>query len=338
MQITPRFLLSLIIVCLAQSNPLAFGQEPTDLNSIELHVTDMDGKPISDAESSVLLWDGTWNESTIRDKTDQQGKATLVGLQPDKYVAVVVKAAGFAPTCVSSELSKQEKRSFNLKLSKPVTSKISVHDEQGKPVRGAMISLLIVNDKGGGSMATRFGSKTPYGTTLPISDDDGNIVLSDLPVGANVTVTILHPDWVQAKVQDLIASEGHIGSAYLKSGDQVQINLIRDESISALPESALFNLTAMPKEADLKTIPYVYHLFNATNDQFHATLERLDHASINLRSNSDDIIVTPYFDRIDERFTEILAQPVDGKRSIDLLVRKARPFQGKNCGRSIIAQ
>lgn len=332
MQITTRFLLLLVIGFLTLSSRTALGQEPTDLNSIELHVTDMDGKAISGAQASALLWDGTWNELSIRDETDKTGKATLAGLPPNKYLAVVVKAAGYAPTCAASELAKQEKRSLNLKLAKPVTSKISVRDEKGMPVRGAMLSLLMVNDKGGGSMATRFGSKTPYGTTLPISDEDGNIVLDDLPIGANVTVTILHPDWVQAKVQDLIASEGHIGSAYLKSGDRMQINFVRDESMPALPDSELFNLTAMPKEADRKTIPYVYHLFSATNDQFHATVERLDHSSIQLRPNNDEIIVTPSIDRSDDRFTEILAQPVDGKRSIDFLVRKARPFKCKLVG------
>lgn len=337
MQITTRILFLLVIGLLSLSSKAAFGQERGDLNlgdlnSIELHVTDMAGKAISGARASVLLWDGAWKELPIRGETDKEGKATLAGLPSDKYVAVIVKAAGFAPTCASSELAKQEKRSLNLKLAKPVTSKINIRDEKGMPVRGAMLSLLVVNDKGGGSMATRFGSKTPYGTTLPISDDEGNIVLNDLPQGANVTVTVLHPDWVQAKVQDLVASEGHIGSAYLKSGDRIQINLVRDESVPALPDTELFNLTAMPKEAVRKTIPYLYHLFNAANDQFHATVERLDHASIQLRPNNEDIIVTPYIDRSDERFTELLARPVDGKRSIDLLVRKARPFQCRLVG------
>ena len=332
MQITTRLLLLLILGFLTPSNRTAFGQEPTDLNSIELQVTDMDGTAISGAQTSALLWDGTWNELAIRDETDEAGKASLAGLPPNKYVAVIVKAAGFAPTCSASELAKQEKRSLHLKLAKPVTSKISVRDDKDRPVRGAMISLLVVNDKGGGSMATRFGSKTPYGTTLPTSDEDGNIILNDLPIGASVSVTVLHPDWVQAKVQDLIASEGQIGSAYLKSGDTVQVNLIRDETVRSLPASELFNLSAMPKEADRKTIPYVYHLFNAMDDQFHATVERLDHASIQLRAKNDEIIITPYIDRSDERFTEILSRPAEGKRSIDFLVRKARSFQCKLVG------
>jgi thiol-disulfide isomerase/thioredoxin len=332
MQITTRLFLLIVIGFLTLSNRIAFGQEPTDLNSIELHITDMDGNAISGAQASALLWDGTWNELPIRDETNEAGNATLAGLPPNKYLAVIVKAAGFAPTCSASEFAKQEKRSLHLKLAKPVTSKINVRDDQGRPVRGAMLSLLVVNDKGGGSLATRFGSKTPYGTTLPISDDEGNIVLNDLPIGANVSVTVLHPDWVQAKVQDLIANEGQIGSAYLKSGDTMQVNLIRDETMPAFPVTELFNLNAMPKEADRKTIPYVYHLFHAIDDQFHATVERLDHASIRLRANNDEIIITPYIDRSDERFTEILAQPVDGKRSIDFLVRKARSFQCKLAG------
>lgn len=332
MQITTRLLLLLVIGFMTLSKRTAFGQEQTDLNSIELHVTDMDGNAISGAQASALLWDGNWNELTIRDETDEAGKTTLAGLPPNKYVAVIVKAAGFAPTCSASELTKQEKRSLHLKLAKPVTSKISVRDDKGRPVRGAMLSLLVVNDKGGGSLATRFGSKTPYGTTLPISDDDGNIVLNDLPIGASVSVTVLHPDWVQAKVQDLVATEGQIGSAYLKSGDRMQVNLIRDETVPALPISELFNLNAMPNEADLKTISYVYHLFQAIDDQFHATVERLDHFSIQLRAKNDEIVITPYVDRSDERFTEILSQPIDGKRSIDFLVRKARSFPCKLVG------
>lgn len=332
MQITTRLFLLLVIGFLTLSNRTAFCQEPTDLNSIELHATDMDGKAISGAQASALLWDGTWNELPIRDVTDGAGNATLAGLPANKYMAVIVKAAGFAPTCSASEFAKQEKRSLHVKLAKPVTSKINVRDDKGRPVRGAMLSLLVVNDKGGGSLATRFGSKTPYGTTLPISDDDGNIVLNDLPIGASVSVTVLHPDWVQAKVQDLIASEGQIGSAYLKSGDTMQVNLIRDETLPALPVTELFNLTAMPNRADFKTIPYVYHLFDAIDDQFHATVERLDLESIQLRANNDEIIITPYIDRSDERFTEILSQPVDGKRSIDFLVRKARSFQCKLVG------
>lgn len=332
MHTTIRFLLLFAIGFLTLSNRIAFGQEPTDLNTIELHVTDMDGNAISGAQASALLWDGTWNELTIRDVTDGAGNATLAGLPANKYMAVIVKAAGFAPTCSASEFAKQEKRSLHVKLAKPVTSKINVRDDKGRPVRGAMLSLLVVNDKGGGSLATRFGSKTPYGTTLPISDDDGNIVLNDLPIGASVSVTVLHPDWVQAKVQDLIASEGQIGSAYLKSGDTMQVNLIRDETLPALPVTELFNLTAMPNRADFKTIPYVYHLFDAIDDQFHATVERLDLESIYLRANNDEIIITPYIDRSDERFTEILSQPVDGKRSIDFRVRKARSFQCKLVG------
>lgn len=332
MQIATKLLHLLLIGSLTLSNRAAFGQEPTDVNSIELQVTDMDGKAIAGAQASALLWDGTWNELAICDETDEAGKAKLTGLPPNRYIAVIVKAAGFAPTCSANELAKQEKRSLNLKLAKPVTSKIHVQDEKGRPVRGAMLSLLIVSDKGGGSMAARFGSKTPYGTTLPMSDDDGNIVLNDLPTGASVSVTVLHPDWVQARVQDLIASEGQIGSVYSKSGDTIQVNLIRDETVPALPVSELFNLTAMPNEADLKTIPYVYHLFHAIDDQFHATVERLDHSSIQLRAKNDEFIVTPYIDRSDERFTEILSQPVDGKRSIDFLVRKARSFQGKLVG------
>lgn len=332
MHTTIRFLLLFAIGFLTLSNGIAFGQEPTDLNTIELHVTDMDGNAISGAQESALLWDGTWNELPIRDVTDGAGNATLAGLPANKYMAVIVKAAGFAPTCSASEFAKQEKRSLHVKLAKPVTSKINVRDDKGRPVRGAMLSLLVVNDKGGGSLATRFGSKTPYGTTLPISDDDGNIVLNDLPIGASVSVTVLHPDWVQAKVQDLIASEGQIGSAYLKSGDTMQVNLIRDETLPALPVTEMFNLTAMPNRADFKTIPYVYHLFDAIDDQFHATVERLDLESIQLRANNDEIIITPYIDRSDERFTEILSQPVDGKRSIDFLVRKARSFQCKLVG------
>ena len=292
----------------------------------------MDDNAISGAQASALLWDGTWNDLPIRDVTDEAGVATLAGLPANKYMAVIVKAIGFAPTCSASELAKQEKRSLHLKLAKPVTSKISVRDDKDRPVRGAMLSLLIVNDKGGGSMATRFGSKTPYGETLPVSDDDGNIVLNDLPIGASVCMTVLHPDWVQAKVQDMVASEGQIGSAYLKSGDRMQVNLIRDETLPAFAVSELFNLSAMPKEADFKTIPYVYHLFNAIDDQFHATVERLDHASIQLRAKNDEIIITPYIDRSDERFTAILSQPVDGKRSIDFLVRKTRSFQCKLVG------
>ena len=308
------------------------GQETTDLNSIELQVTDMDDKAISGAQASALLWDGTWNELPISDETDEAGKATLSSLPTNKYMAVIVKAAGFAPTCSASELGKQEKRTLHLKLSKPVTSKIQVRDDKGRPVRGAMLSLLVVNDKGGGSLATRFGSKTPYGTTLPMSDDDGNIVLNDLPIGASVSVTVLHPDWVQTKVQDMIASEGQIGSAYLKSGDTMQVNLIRDETVPALSATELFNLNAMPNEADRKTIPSVYHLFPAIDDQIHATVERLDHHAIRLQAKNDEIIVTPYIDQSDERFTEILSRPVDGKRSIDFLVRRARSFQCKLVG------
>ena len=190
MQITTRLLLLLVIGFLTLSNRTAFGQEPTDLNSIELQVTDMGGNAISGAQASALVWDGTWNELTIRGETDEAGKATLVGLPPNKYMAVIVKAARFAPTCSASELGKHEKRTLHLKLAKPVTSKINVRDDKGRPVRGAMLSLLVVNDKGGGSLATRFGSKTPYGKTLPMSDDDGNIVLNDLPKGASVSVTV----------------------------------------------------------------------------------------------------------------------------------------------------
>ncbi len=327
-----RTLLLFIIGFLSLLSRGVIGQESNDLNSIELHVTDMEGNAISGAQASAILWDGTWNDLSIRDVTDQAGKVTLVGLPPNEYMAVTVKATGFAPICSVSEFAKNEKRSLHLKLAKPVNSKISVRDETGKPVRGAMISLLIVNDQGGGSMATRFGSKTPYGTTLPTSDDDGNIVLNDLPLGASVTVVVLHPDWVQAKIQDLVASEGQIGSAYLKSGDRMQINLIRDETVTELPVSELFNLTAMPKEADRKTVPYVYHLFNATDDQFHATVDCLDHESIQLQAKNDEIIITPNIDRNDERFKEILARPDNGKRSLDFLVRKARPFQCKIVG------
>ena len=175
MHITTRLLLLIVIGFLTLSNRSAFGQEAIDLNSIELLVTDMDGKAISGAQASALLWDGTWNELAMQDETDVAGRAILAGLPPNKYLAVIVKAAGFAPTCSASELGKQEKRSLHLKLSKPVTSKICIRDDKGRPVRGAMLSLLVVNDKGGGSLATRFGSKTPYGTTLPMSDDDGNI-------------------------------------------------------------------------------------------------------------------------------------------------------------------
>jgi thiol-disulfide isomerase/thioredoxin len=334
MQTTTKilFLFLFVLGFHAFSKRTTFGQEPSDLNSIELNVTDMDGKAIAGADASVVLWDGSWNELPIRGETDEAGKVVLAGLPPNKYGAVIVKAAGFAPICSSSELAKKEKRSLHLKLSKPVTSKISIRDDKGKPVRGAMLSLLVVNDKGGGSLATRFGSNTPYGTTLPESDEDGNIVLNDLPIGASVSVTVLHPDWVQEKVQDLIASEGHIGSAYLKSGDKIQINLIRDETVPEFSVSELFNLNAMPNEADRKSNPYVYHLFQAIDDQLYATVARCNHESIKLRAQNDEIIVTPYIDRSDERFTEILAKPVDGKRSIDFLVRKARSFQCKLVG------
>ena len=70
-------MLLLVIGFLMLSNRIAFDRAPTDLNSIELLVTDMYGKAISGAQASALLWDGTWNELTIRHETDGAGRATL---------------------------------------------------------------------------------------------------------------------------------------------------------------------------------------------------------------------------------------------------------------------
>ncbi len=83
MQRTTRFLFLFVIGFLAFSNRTVFGQEPIDLSSIELQVTDLDGSAILGAQVSAILWDGTWSESEIREKTDEIGKATLAGLPPN---------------------------------------------------------------------------------------------------------------------------------------------------------------------------------------------------------------------------------------------------------------
>lgn len=300
--------------------------------SIQLSVVDSKDQPIENANAKVLLWIGTWDPTDQVGITNSEGQCEISSVPSNQYLTLAISAPGFASTCSDTELQPGESRKIRIQLHRPVDAAIAIKSEDGQPVSGAMLSLLSYTAEGGGGMATRYGYPTPFGDELPVSDANGILTLSGMPEGAKITVNVLHPDWVQSKVSNLVAKDGEIGAVYLKKGRRLTLYLRTEEDGISLPAKPSFTTIIQPMEADSKDVPYVYHRFAPSNNQIQLTVKDTDYDSIHVRSDDKEFFVTPYMDAGDSRFSNLLKLHSNDTNAIDLLVRRTRSIKGRITG------
>ncbi|MEM7477707.1 MAG: redoxin family protein [Planctomycetota bacterium] len=211
------------------------GQEVSDSEAdsevtLNLTITDEEGKPIPGASAEVMKWTGEYESIGALAKTDTSGKAELKFPFADNFFYLQFHAPGYAASVRGlPQVASGAEESLQLKLSRPVQSWVLVN-AGGKPLVGAEISVLKVVDVNGITAHLTFKTGPQVGFKMSASDESGRLELPELPLGSKVSFTITHPEWQSHKFTDVIAKAGSLGNANLQSGVPVVVKLVTEDS------------------------------------------------------------------------------------------------------------
>lgn len=231
---------SLVFVCLFASLTIAMGavrpfasqvalaqesesKEPLEDAKIDVVVTDSDGDPIGGTTLRLLKWTGDF-EPVAEERTNDEGHANFLFSAEDASYYLLFEADGFARTFRVLQFEPGLHKEVKFKLSPPCRPTVKVTAGEA-PIAGAEFTRIEYVDINENKVYLNYQIATQLGFATLASDAEGVLVLPEIPVAAQLSVSVTHRDWRQTRIDDLVASAGLSTSAELDPGVTVTIQL-----------------------------------------------------------------------------------------------------------------
>jgi thiol-disulfide isomerase/thioredoxin len=190
-------------------------------------VVDATGAPVAGAGVKLYLseqenwrWE-RYKSAGISVLSDQNGEFEFQNIRSGDifpWYVIVAERAGFAPGFRGVSVENNHPRRIEVVLNSAVSPAIHVIDQAGNPVSGARVRCFHLRGKNGEFFFYPIMMQG-LGVTIPLSDDAGQIKLPPLPIGDLITrMTVDHPNFAAARVDDLTVAKGARTYAVLRPG------------------------------------------------------------------------------------------------------------------------
>jgi protocatechuate 3,4-dioxygenase beta subunit/thiol-disulfide isomerase/thioredoxin len=203
-------------------------------------IVDSDGKALAGATVQLHYHDRAarqWKDAWKACRSARDGRYAFEGLPQGQFV-VSAELPGLATGWLEVTLEERQKLAADIKLVKPARVTVTVRNESGMPIAGALVRGLWMNGPNG-SFAINGIAADPershlFGIPLPQSDAAGRLVLPPLPVGSVVNIELYHPGYAVARVADIRIPERTACEAVMTPGVNVSVEVIpRDLAVRA---------------------------------------------------------------------------------------------------------
>lgn len=303
-----------------------------DTAKVIVSVLDDNYKALPGAKLCVHLWNGRWERTKVTGVSDQQGRAELVGVKAGNFLTVSAEADGWASTSFDMELAAKEDRKLTIRLRRPAFGTVRVQDKQGKPIQGAILSILHFNAGDGGSLFHRPIGNEPFPFEPSASDAQGVIILPAMPTAAKVELSVFHPDYLPQKVGNLQAIHGELASVQLDKGTELRFKFSLGDGLAEIPNDlhVTTNLSAFRRDKD--RVPGLYLPMRLSKLEWHCQVVPAMYEEISVRSESNDYTITPSIYADSGSFQSQLNVTDGQPHEINFLLRKNIRIRGKLSG------
>ncbi len=180
------------------ATPPAKAEEP-EAGVVEGRVTDAAGRPVSGARVWLREYLGRQNFYRSAD-SDVQGRYRFAQAKPG-YLTVAALAPGRSYAALSRSLQQgQPSVEMNLVLKAPETLRLRVVGEDGKPIRGAEVTVLSFRPERGDWSWFPVEALRLEKIAVPVSDGEGRLAIAGVPAGCTVRTYLKHPDFARLEV------------------------------------------------------------------------------------------------------------------------------------------
>lgn len=325
----PFWLLALLMVAAAVT---AKAQEP-DTATIVVQVASDTGGVVEGAKVSAFAWKGFWEATGNEATTGPSGSAKLRSIPAEGYMTVMVEAKGFATVCQDMELGGGEERSVTFKLAKPKRGTIRVVDPDGNPISGVVLSELSFRDDYGNAYFHRHGSEMLFSPEPTASDVNGVIILPEIATSSVVNIMTFHEDYVAARLENMVASDGEMGVVTLTRGVPVKIQLVPGEGLDRVPDDLAITMSLYPRGEDRTRINRIYHQTNPTDGTIKANFTAAEYESLIVSTRDPKYTITPRLNFHSQAFGHLLDIRDSGEpKTIEFSIRKNVTVRGKLVG------
>jgi len=258
-----------------------------------------DQKPLAGVQASLHRWDGKMSPALETIETDANGRFQFPTREADAYFYVILRKSGLATIALTASAESSMKATMR----PAVESWIEVRDEKGRPLSGAQIANLTTNSAENGETYTWRGMEELMGWKFGASNSIGRLELPPLPEGANVEMRITHPDWAQAKVTNLQAAAGQIGTAVLPEGVKTRFELAADSRTPVDLEGLELQMMLWSERSG-SAVTLMRHPLTVRDQHIEFTAHPVAYRMVRLEA--DGFVITPKFgDSIDSKPFEL---------------------------------
>ena len=283
-------ILVLTSLVLAPQDALSQKDDAKHSNStLRFAVTNTSNAPIGDVEIEVLKWTGKLESFGALGKTNSEGKVTIEVPFSEDYYYLKFLCRGYASGQRALQLSRGESQ-IDFKLSRPVQGSIKLTAD-GKQLAGAEFSFFEITDANKGKSYLDKAIAETFGLKMNVSDAQGRLELPQLPIGANLQFTIVHPEFKTVKLTDLIASTGQIAEVNLEPGVRVTIDLGADVATKNEIEGKLAKITLLSNGKPSRDATSLIHSFPVRDGKVKFTAFPMEYQE--LRFELDRYFVSP---------------------------------------------
>ncbi|MEO8271680.1 MAG: carboxypeptidase-like regulatory domain-containing protein, partial [Aureliella sp.] len=258
--------------------------------TIKCRVVDGERKAIAGAMVEVLKWTGSYDRFTARALSDADGQVELTFPYSDDYFHVLFSANGYAVSMHSLQISADETQQIEFQLSPAAKTWLRITAD-GQPLSGAEVASLNFVDCNQSTVYLEQSSSKGLGFHFSKSNEAGRLNLPDVPEGATLNVSVVHPKRSTAKLEGLVAAGDKLADVELETGVSVTIKLsIESQDIAEL-EGVKATISMLPSTGGSSTPTSVRHEFPICDGLIRFTASAVNYNE--LRFKIDDYFSTP---------------------------------------------
>lgn len=315
---------ALLFSCLPS---FAKNADEASTGSVQVTVIDPAGKPIPDARVAAFRWEGRMQLLGTEQCTDSEGKAELDHLPAASTLYVSVRAAGLSPSEVYVELGQQEKRNLSFTLKPATTISFTISDPNGHALENAQFQRLDFVDPDGREIVVTETTAESLGLALRPSDAEGRLTFPGIYEGARITAWVWHPEWCQAKVENIVASAGRDQMVQLRHGVPIEIKLVPWGKDLPTLESTAIEVRMLPVDGGSRSEDSVLRQIAVQNGSIRFTAAPVVYDVLLLMS--DNYFLTPHLDASLMRKEPLLDLRDRETLFHEVVVRRARKVRGR---------
>jgi protocatechuate 3,4-dioxygenase beta subunit len=171
----------------------------TAQRTLKINVVGPDGKPVA----GVKIRDGIWfKEMTGKTNSDHvsdaQGQTAIELPKSFDILRLFTSCNGYVPQFVHWEqLDENPPDTYTIKLTKGTLIGGVVKNEEGQPIVGAKVEVMMAHDPAAQQKRTCFTSWLAEGDDARTTDAEGRWTLDNVPEGkVKLSVKITHPEYI----------------------------------------------------------------------------------------------------------------------------------------------